>query len=106
MNLPKVITDNQNNLIILCQQHNVRKLYLFGSAVTSNFNDESDIDLIVDIAEKDPVEKGLLLLNFWDETENLLKRKVDLLSDKKIDNPYFNKSIEATKQLIYERKGA
>lgn len=103
MELPKIIKENQNNLVILCEQHNVNKLYLFGSATTSKFNEESDIDLIVDIAEKDPVEKGLLLLNFWDKAEILLKRKVDLLTEKKIDNPYFYKSIEATKQLIYER---
>jgi len=106
MGLPKIITENINNLNALCKQHNVNKLYLFGSAATSKFNEESDIDLIVDIAENDPVEKGLLLLNFWDKAENLFKRKVDLLTEKKFNNPYFYKSIEATKRLIYERQGA
>ena len=32
----------------LCEQHKVNKLYVFGSALSNNFNEKSDIDLIVD----------------------------------------------------------
>ena len=32
----------------LCRKYNVRKLFAFGSVLTDQFNDESDIDLIAD----------------------------------------------------------
>ena len=32
----------------LCQLHNVKNLYAFGSVLNDDFNKESDIDLIVD----------------------------------------------------------
>lgn len=40
---------NQNKEIIknLCETHNVEKLYFFGSAITSSFNEKSDIDFLV-----------------------------------------------------------
>jgi predicted nucleotidyltransferase len=33
---------------LLCKTHNVKRLYAFGSILTDQFNEESDIDLIVD----------------------------------------------------------
>jgi len=39
----KKITDLKK----LCTRHKVKKLYLFGSALNSNFSDKSDIDFLV-----------------------------------------------------------
>lgn len=104
MELPKIIIHHKNSLDSLCEKYGIDKLYLFGSLSTEGFNEESDMDLLVELSEKDPVKKGLALMGFWDDTEKLFKRKVDLLTQTKIKNPYLNKSIEATKQLVYERK--
>jgi len=38
---------NINKLTLLCRQHKVKELYLFGSILTKTFNDLSDIDFLV-----------------------------------------------------------
>jgi len=87
----------------LCQIHKVRYLYAFGSSTTDKFNDEtSDIDLLVEIDDPDPIERGEKLLSLWDAFETFFHRKVDLLTDSSIRNPYLRKSIDSTKILIYD----
>jgi predicted nucleotidyltransferase len=91
----------------LCQQHKVKYLYAFGSATTTKFNTQSsDIDLIVEIEEPDPIERGEKLMSLWDTFENFFNRKVDLLTDSSIRNPYLRKSIDSTKILIYDGQGS
>jgi predicted nucleotidyltransferase len=89
----------------LCQTHKVRYLYVFGSSTTDKFNnDTSDIDLLVEIDDPDPIERGEKLLSLWDSFEIFFHRKVDLLTDSSIRNPYLRKSIDSTKILIYDGK--
>jgi predicted nucleotidyltransferase len=99
----------QNQLAIfnaLCQKHHVKYLYAFGSATTNKFDAErSDIDLLVEIDEQDPMERGEKLLVLWDTFEDFFHRKVDLLTENSIKNPYLRKDIDSTKVLIYDRKG-
>jgi len=58
----------------------VKRLYVFGSVSTGNFIDKkSDIDLIVELEQMEPVKKGETLINLWDRFEALCGRRVDLL---------------------------
>ena len=41
----------------------------------------------------------------WDTFEVFFHRKVDLLTDSSIRNPYLRKSIDSTKILIYDGSG-
>lgn len=85
----------------LCEQHKVKSLYAFGSVLTNQFNNESDIDLIVDFQEI-PVEE--YADNYFDlkfSLQNLFQRAVDLLEEKAIRNPYFKENIKKTRKLIY-----
>jgi predicted nucleotidyltransferase len=87
----------------LCQRHKVRYLYAFGSSVTDRFDyDKSDIDLLVEIDDSDPIGRGEKLISLWDTFESFFNRKVDLLTDSSIHNPYLRKSIDSTKVLIYD----
>jgi predicted nucleotidyltransferase len=87
----------------LCKAHNVKYLYAFGSAITAAFdNEHSDIDLLVDIDAPDPVERGEKLISLWDTFEIFFNRKVDLLTESSIHNPYLRHSIDSTKILIYD----
>jgi predicted nucleotidyltransferase len=86
--------------------HKVKYLYAFGSSVTEEFNyDKSDVDLLVEIDDPDPIERGEKLISLWDTFEKFFNRKVDLLTDTSIRNPYLRKSIDSTKVLIYDGKG-
>ncbi len=87
----------------LCKTHNVKSLYAFGSVLTEKFNKESDIDLIV---EFQPIAVLDYVDNYYDlkfSLEAILKRQIDLLEEKAIKNPYFRKTINHNKQLIYEQ---
>ena len=78
-------------------------MYAFGSSLNDTFNDKkSDIDIVVDLNYQDPLDYGEALLNLWDELEVLFGRKVDVLTDASIRNPYLRKSIENSKKLIYD----
>ncbi len=106
MVIKDVILRKKRDFTILCKDHKVKYLYAFGSSVSDTFNpDKSDIDLLVEIDSKDPIEKGENLMSLWDLFEEFFKRRVDLLTDSSIRNPFLRKSIDSTKVLIYDGAG-
>ena len=99
-----IIEDSYQQLKELCEEHEVERLYAFGSVLRPDFDiGSSDLDLIVNLKEMAPVDKGLMLLSLWDRLEGLFQRKVDLVTEGSLENPYFRAEIESTKQLIYDR---
>lgn len=106
MFIQEKILQDKINFLNLCKIHNVKYLYAFGSSITDKFDKEkSDIDLLVEIDDSDPIERGEKLISLWDTFELFFKTKVDLLTDSSIKNPYLRKNIDSTKVLIYDRKG-
>jgi predicted nucleotidyltransferase len=87
----------------LCSKHDVNSLFAFGSIVSDRFTEDSDIDLIVDIDNKNPFTytDNYFALKF--QLEDILQRQVDLLEDKAISNPFLKQQIENTKVLVYAR---
>jgi uncharacterized protein len=105
MNLKETIINKMDEFLKLCKHHNVKNLYAFGSSITDRFDENlSDIDLLIDIDNEDPIERGESLLNIWDKLELFFQRKVDLLTNSSIKNPILKKNIESTKVLIYDGK--
>lgn len=104
MQLPLEIESKKSNLTELCKKYKVSRLFIFGSAAKGNFNEDSDVDLIAEIDTDNPVEKGEAIMKLWTDLENLFSRKVDLLTSP-ARNPYLQKQIDATKQLVYDRAG-
>jgi uncharacterized protein len=87
----------------LCADHKVKSLYAFGSSVTDKFDPvNSDIDLLVEIDDVDPVERGEKLIDLWDKFEAFFNRKIDLLTYSSIKNPILRNNIDNTKILIYD----
>lgn len=106
MDLTTAIKENYEEFLNLCRIHNVRKLYAFGSSLTNRFDPAtSDIDIIVKIDIDNAADRGEALLSLWDKLEFFFKRKVDLLTEDSIRNPYLKSSINRTKKLIYDREG-
>lgn len=67
---------------------------LFGSIVTKNFSEKSDIDIIVEF--KQPV--GIEFIDLANYLELVFKRKIDLISRKGIKEKYF---AEIEKDIVY-----
>lgn len=105
MDVIDLIKHQYTDFIDLCRSYKVDKMYAFGSSITDHFNpSSSDIDLIVSVDIANPADRGEALLLLWDKLEFLFKRKVDLLTEESIQNPYLRSSIDRTKKLIYDRK--
>lgn len=85
----------------LCAKHKVKKLYAFGSALTPGFSSNSDIDFIVDFEPQDIDHYADNYFNLKFALEDVFKRRIDLLEEKTIRNPYFKQAIENQRQLLY-----
>ena len=90
-----------NEIYNLCLQNRVRSLYVFGSVLTEQFNEKSDIDLVVDIDSNDPFDYADRYFNLKFALQDLLHRPIDLLENKAIKNPYIRHNIDSSKSLIY-----
>ena len=85
----------------LCKTSKVKSLFAFGSVTRDDFNESSDIDLLVDFDEKDPFKYADLYFSLKTKLEDILKRQVDLLEERGIRNPLFRKALDDTKVKIY-----
>jgi len=85
----------------LCGKYNVRRLFAFGSVLTDRFDEQSDVDLIVDFDKNAVKDHFLNYFDFKYALEDILGRQVDLLEEQPIQNSYLRKNIENTKTLIY-----
>lgn len=85
----------------LCKTNKVKTLFAFGSVVRDDFNENSDVDFVVDIDEKDPFKYTDIYFNLKLKLEDILKRQVDLLEERAIKNKFFRLEIDNTKVMIY-----
>jgi uncharacterized protein len=67
----------------LCIEGDVLRLEVFGSAAGNTKNDPGDVDFLVE-----------------------LHRRVDLVNPRTIRNPYFARSVNASRTPVYERASA
>ena len=85
----------------LCELNKVRTLFAFGSVINDNFKPDSDIDLVVDIDDNDPISYSEKYFNLKFNLEEILKRQIDLLEQKAIRNRFLKNEIDRTKVQIY-----
>ena len=97
----KLINDNQSILNALCENHKVKQLFLFGSILTDNFNDKSDIDFLIQFYDVELANYFDNYMDFKESLEKLFNRSVDLVENQSIKNPIFRKVVDNQKQLIY-----
>ena len=97
-----LITDNLEQIYALCRKYGVKTLCVFGSILTSRFNENSDVDFSATFyPEEDPLVAGENRIQFYMSLEDLMGRRIDLVDEECLKNPYFIEELEETKQLIY-----
>jgi predicted nucleotidyltransferase len=79
----------------------VEKAYLFRSYARKDANKNSDIDILVELDYSKPI--GMKFFGFQPELEDLLKKKVDIVSFDS-PSPYVKPFIDKDKIMIYERQ--
>jgi predicted nucleotidyltransferase len=100
-----LITNNLDAVGELCRRYGVRKLEVFGSAATGEFDLEtSDIDLIYEFSD---LSSGLVdrFLAFAEGLEEIFGRRIDLIPNREFTNPYFRYSVNKSRATIYEFEG-
>ena len=102
-----LVQQHQPAVAELCRRFQVQRLFLFGSAAGDRFRAEgSDLDFLVEMADRQPTGAYAdRYLGLADALEKLFGRRVDLVTAQAIRNPYFRREVEATRQLVYERRG-
>lgn len=89
-----------------CRRFGVRRLEAFGSATRGDFDPAtSDFDFIVSFADRNPGTYADRYLDFDVALEQVLGRKVDLLTERSIRNPYFRQEIESARRVLYDERG-
>lgn len=101
MDVMNLLKNYNKDIAELCKTHKVKSLYAFGSVLTDKFTNESDVDFIVDFQQLNVLDYGDNYYELKFSLENILKRNIDLLEEKAMKNPYFIKTLNQNKKLIY-----
>jgi uncharacterized protein len=96
-----IIDSYTSDIQRLCSAYKVKSLYAFGSVLTSKFNDQSDLDFIVDFEPQSIDHYADNYFNLKFALEETFKRSIDLLEEKAIENPYFKEAIKNQSKLLY-----
>ncbi len=97
-----LVQDHLPELADLCRRYRVKRLDLIGSAVRDDFDSEkSDIDFVVEF-ELLTVENAFdRYFGLLEDLQRMFRRKVDLVSDTAIRNPYFRQVVDRTRVPLY-----
>ncbi|MBY5949516.1 nucleotidyltransferase domain-containing protein [Algoriphagus marincola] len=99
-----ILEVNREAINSLCEKHKVAKLYAFGSVLSSAFNEESDVDFLVEFHIQNIDRYVTNFFTLKEGLETLFNREVDLIEYRSVSNPYFKEEIDETKSLLYESK--
>ncbi|WP_445732655.1 nucleotidyltransferase family protein [Mariniflexile sp.] len=85
----------------LCEANGVKSLFAFGSVLKNKLLPNSDIDLLVDIDDQDPLTYSDKYFDLKFNLEKIFDRKIDLLELRALKNRFLKKEIDRTKLQIY-----
>jgi len=101
--MQKILKTKINDIQNICKNLKVKRLYVFGSASKGNFNKNSDIDFLLSFTDSISVEEytdNYFALHY--KLRELFNRKIDIITERTLSNPYLIESIDESKELIYE----
>ena len=71
--------------------------------LNDNFNNDSDVDILVVFERRKNIDYFDKYFELKEKLEGILNRSVDLVIDREFKNPYFQKVVNRTRRVIYER---
>ena len=104
-NMNTIIESRLPQVRELCKKYHVSRLELIGSGATQDWNSQSsDLDFLVTF---DTPPEGMLgfdqYMDLMLDLQRLYLRRVDLVEEKAVRNPYFLAAVNKQRTLIYER---
>jgi len=86
----------------LCERHKVRRLELFGSAASGQFDPEkSDLDILVEFQPLCLGEYADMYFGLLEGLQSLFGRPVDLVMATAVENRYFLEAIQRKHAIVY-----
>ncbi|MFN8254602.1 MAG: nucleotidyltransferase domain-containing protein [Bacteroidales bacterium] len=102
-NIPDLVAEKLQIVYKLCEKYKVLRLYLFGSAANNNLNETSDLDFLVSFGDIPLIDYADYFFGLMHELEDLYGKKIDLVTEKSLTNPYLINSINRNKKILYDR---
>ena len=100
--MTRLIEDNKAAIEELCVRFCVARLDVFGSAADGTFDPQhSDLDFLVEFLPLQPGEHFDTYFGLLEGLQDLFERSVDLVMTRAIKNPYFLKSVNQTRTVLY-----
>jgi hypothetical protein len=97
-----LVQNKLQEIISECKEHSVESISLFGSAAKGSMNEGSDIDFLVQFSEAiDVLDYANNYFSLLEKLEQILNRKIDLLSVKSLKNPVLKEEIYQSKIDLY-----
>jgi uncharacterized protein len=97
-----LLEHHRKDIDALCHRYCVARLEVFGSAATGSFDPStSDLDFLVEFQSDSPMGPFRQYFDFLAELKNLLGREVDLVEASAMRNPYFIRSVNRSRELLY-----
>ena len=101
MTTPKIDIP-MDRLAELCKRWKIVELSLFGSVLRDDFGPESDVDVMIALANDATLDYFEDWLKLQDELSELFDhRQIDLVERNRIVNPFMRHSILTTRKEIY-----
>lgn len=79
MTLYKILEQKREEILRIAKEHGAHNIRIFGSVARGDDNSKSDIDLLV---EMEPNRSLIDHIALWQDLEDLLGRKVDVVNEK------------------------
>lgn len=98
-----LIEQNREQIVALCKKHGVKRLELFGSAARGDDFDPatSDIDFFYVMDHEDHDDLADRYFSVREQLEEVLHRRVDMVSLLDAKNPYFLRLANRDRVVLY-----
>ena len=100
MKLPKIIID-ENEIVSIAKKNHINELYLFGSILRNDFNENRDVDILV-VFDKNSHYSYFDIFDIKEKFKNVFKNKeIDIIEKDSLKNPFRRTEILRTARKIY-----
>jgi len=83
----------------ICRELRLQRLDLIGSATRDDFSDGSDMDVLVTFEGDENFFDRYFTLK--ERLEEIFQRKVDVIEERAIKNPFFRKTVNRDRVKVY-----
>jgi len=91
-----LVEKNRQKILSIAREKGIRNVRVFGSMARNDANEKSDLDLLVELEEG---KTGFALGGFLDAVSKLVKRKVDVVTEKSLHPNIHDKIMREVRAL-------